>query len=179
MAGKIRSKDNPVVFFDISVAGQVIGRLKMELFEDVVPKTSENFRQMCTGEFKRFEKPCGYKGASFHRVVPGFVIQGGDFLKGDGTGSISIYGETFRDENFVLKHDEPFLLSMANAGPNTNGSQFFITLAACPWLDGKHVVFGKVFDEKSEEIVMKIAQVSTGARERPNLPILIQECGEL
>ncbi|KAI9012875.1 cyclophilin-like domain-containing protein [Gaertneriomyces semiglobifer] len=169
--------ENPIVFFDVSIGGQPAGRMKMELFKDVVPRTAENFRQLCTGEFRKNGVPQGFKNCHFHRVIRDFMVQGGDFLKGDGTGSISIYGEKFEDENFTLKHSGPGLLSMANSGTNTNGSQFFITCAKCDFLDGKHVVFGRLIDGLLT--LRKIENVPTGAGNRPKLPVIISECGEM
>ncbi|KAJ2471898.1 hypothetical protein GGI02_001966 [Coemansia sp. RSA 2322] len=130
---------NPRVFIEFAVDGQASGRVELELRKDVAPRTAENFCALCTGE-----RGFGYKDSKVHRIVPGFMIQAGDFERGDGKGGKSIYGEKFADVNFELSHDAPGILSMANAGPNTNGSQFFITLDKTPWLDGKHVVFGKV-----------------------------------
>ena len=151
----------------------------MELFADVVPKTAENFRQFCTGEYKKSMLPIGYKACSFHRVIKSFMIQGGDFENNDGTGKFSIYGSSFPDENFAIRHTSAGLLSMANSGPNTNGCQFFITCTRTEHLDDKHVVFGKVLDEESMFIVRKIENVPVGGGNKPKLPIVIEECGEL
>ncbi|RDD40347.1 Peptidyl-prolyl cis-trans isomerase H [Trichoplax sp. H2] len=161
---------NPIVFFDISIGGQEVGRMKMELFADAVPKTAENFRQFCTGEYRTAGVPVGYKECQFHRVIKDFMVQGGDFVKGDGTGVFSIYNETnFKDENFEHKH--------ANSGPGTNGCQFFITCTKCEFLDGKHVVFGRVLDGML--ILRKIENVPTGPNNRPKLPVVITQCGEM
>lgn len=134
---------NPKVAMDVTIGGEPAGTITVELFADAVPKTAENFRALCTGEKAEDLK---YAGSPFHRIIPGFMVQGGDFTNGNGTGGKSIYGEKFADENFDLKHTAAGTLSMANSGPDTNGSQFFITVAATPWLDGRHVVFGKVVD---------------------------------
>eukprot|EP00887_Chlorella_sp_A99_P004154 scaffold23.g4154.t1 len=169
---------NPVVFFDVAIGGVSAGRIKMELFADVAPKTAENFRQLCTGEFRKNGMPVGYKGAHFHRIIKGFMLQGGDFVKGDGTGCLSIYGSRFDDENFVGRHTGPGLLSMANSGKNSNGCQFFITCANTEWLDGKHVVFGRVLGD-GMLTVRKLEAVQTGQNNRPKLSCTITECGEM
>lgn len=172
------SPNNPKVFFDITVGGSYLGRIVMLLYADTTPKTAENFRALCTGEKGSAStgQPLHYKGCSFHRVIAGFMLQGGDFTAGNGTGGESIYGEKFADENFKVKHTEPGLLSMANAGPGTNGSQFFITTVTTPHLDGKHVVFGRVI-EGYQDVVEVIEKTETGAQDKPKQDVLIMDCG--
>mmetsp|Transcript_11808 Transcript_11808/g.15991 ORF Transcript_11808/g.15991 Transcript_11808/m.15991 type:complete len:538 (+) Transcript_11808:54-1667(+) len=168
----------PRVFLDLEIGGTPAGRIVIELRADVVPRTAENFRALCTGEkgIGKKGKPLHFKGSCFHRVIPNFMCQGGDFTSGDGTGGESIYGVKFEDENFNLKHEGAGTLSMANAGPNTNGSQFFMCTAHTPWLDGKHVVFGSVMDG------LKLLQRldTFGTKEgTPTKQIRIHDCGQL
>ncbi|GMM57763.1 peptidylprolyl isomerase [Maudiozyma humilis] len=159
------------VFLEPAVNGKSLGRIEFELYDEVVPKTAENFRALCTGE-----KGWGYKGVPFHRIIPGFMIQGGDTDLTNGFGGKSIYGSKFADESFAKKHTKAGLLSMANSGPNTNGSQFFITTVPCPWLDGHHVVFGEV--TKGMDIVKAVEAYGTQSG-KPKAEIVVEDAGEI
>jgi cyclophilin family peptidyl-prolyl cis-trans isomerase len=159
------------VFFDVTIDGQDVGRIVIGLFGNVVPLTVANFATIC----KEGIQGMSYNNTLFHRTIQGFMIQGGDIIKGDGTGSISIYGEYFDDENFDISHTGPGFLSMANAGPNTNGCQFFITTVPTPWLDGKHTVFGKVLE--GYDVVTKVETNPTDSNDKPILPARVKVCG--
>merc|ERR1711912_72433 len=168
----------PVVFFDMTIGGAPAGRIEMTLRADIVPKTAENFRALCTGEkgTGKSGKPLHFKGSSFHRVITNFMCQCGDFTRGNGTGGESIYGDKFADENFQLKHTGPGVLSMANAGPGTNGSQFFLCTVKTDWLDGKHVVFGSVTN--GMDVVKKIEGVGS-QNGKTRQKVTIADCGQL
>merc|ERR1711977_564528 len=170
-----------VVFFDMTIGGAAAGRIEMTLRGDVVPKTAENFRALCTGEkgTGKSGKPLHFKGSTFHRVISNFMCQGGDFTRGNGTGGESIYGEKFADETFAGKcgkHTGAGCLSMANAGPNTNGSQFFVCTADTPWLDGKHVVFGALKDGAD---VLKACEAVGSQSGQTSKPVVVADCGQL
>eukprot|EP00588_Corethron_pennatum_P012267 CAMPEP_0194268630 /NCGR_PEP_ID=MMETSP0169-20130528/2921_1 /TAXON_ID=218684 /ORGANISM="Corethron pennatum, Strain L29A3" /LENGTH=187 /DNA_ID=CAMNT_0039009927 /DNA_START=46 /DNA_END=609 /DNA_ORIENTATION=- len=172
---KNERSSNPIVFMDVTIGSSPRGRITLELRADVAPITAENFRQLATGE----GGPRLYYGSGtcpFHRAIKGFMAQGGDITNGDGTGGSSIYGDKFEDETFALKHSETGTLSMANSGPNTNGSQFFLTTAATPWLDGKHVVFGKVID--GLDVLLSIEQVGSESGDT-RVPVMISDSGQL
>lgn len=192
------NRGNQVVFFDVVMGGDErgaggsgggggseVGRVKIELFVKQCPKTCENFRRFCTGE--HFDgvngQPVGYKNSVFHRVIKDFMIQGGDFVNGDGTGKTCIYAENrgFPDENLTLKHDAPGTLSMANSGPDSNGCQFFITCGKTDWLDGKHVVFGKVLDDGESMLTVRKCEAvpTSGAGNRPHIPLRVAQCGQM
>ena len=168
---------NPSVFMNVAIGGKPAGRLEFELYADVVPKTAENFRALCTGKKGRAGKPLHYQNSIFHRIIPGFMCQGGDFTHGNGTGGKSIYGDKFEDESFAGragKHTGFGCLSMANSGPNTNGSQFFICLADTPWLDGKHVVFGRLIAGADTLRAMEKVGHQSGST---TSPVVVTDCG--
>mmetsp|Transcript_31374 Transcript_31374/g.73196 ORF Transcript_31374/g.73196 Transcript_31374/m.73196 type:complete len:362 (+) Transcript_31374:155-1240(+) len=170
--------NRPRVFMDIAIDGTPAGRMVFELYNDVNPRTVENFRSLCTGQrgMGRRGLPLSFKGSPFHRIIPNFMVQGGDITHGDGTGGESIYGQTFPDENLTLQHTLPGVLSMANSGKNTNGSQFFICTKACPHLDGKHVVFGRILE--GLDVLTKMEECGTSSG-KPLRVVIVDNCGEI
>ncbi|EIN05320.1 allergen [Punctularia strigosozonata HHB-11173 SS5] len=167
------ARNGPNVYFDMAINNVPAGRIVFRLFDSTVPHTARNFRDLATGEHG-----FGYEGSKIHRIVPEFMIQGGDITKGDGTGGRSIYGQPFRDENFALRHSRPWLLSMGNRGPNSNTSQFFITTTPAPWCDGKNVVFGEVVE--GQDVISRIQSfASDDILRKPSVPIVIKRCGTL
>lgn len=169
---------NPRVWLEISIDGAPAGRIVIELFANVVPRTAENFRMLCTGEkgVGRSGAKLHYKGCKFHRIIPHFIIQSGDFIANDGTQNESVYGRTFEDETYSVQHDQPGIVSMANSGRHSNGGQFFITLVKAPWLNGRHVAFGKVIEGMDIVDLIQAAGTSSGA---PKQTIIISDCGEI
>jgi len=167
-------QQRPIVAIDVSIDQKPAGRILFELFDETTPRTAENFRALCLGL-----PGYGYVGSKFHRIIPGFMIQGGDFEHGDGTGGYSIYGGQFEDESFTVPHNSSGLLSMANAGPNTNGAQFFVTVNKTPWLNGKHVVFGRVYDLNSYDVVKTIEGYGDQETGKPFAEIEITNCEQL
>jgi len=174
---RAHNPDNPHVYMDVSIGGARGGRMVFELFADVVPKTAENFRCLCTGEFFEKNPKLYFRNNIFHRVIKGFMVQGGDTTNHNGTGGCSIYGREFRDENFSIRHTQRGLLSMANAGPHTNNSQFFITFKDTPHLDGKHVVFGRLVS--GQDVLHRIEAVPTNSTDRPIQQLVITHCGQM
>lgn len=180
LLNKLKHPENPVVFMDIVIGTTDVGRISFELFADVCPLTAENFRQFCTGDYRpQGQPPRGYRGSKFHRVVKDFMVQGGDFVNQDGTGYTSIYNNVrFKDESFAVRHDVPGILSMANSNaPDTNGCQFFITTAKCDFLDDQSVAFGRVVDGMF--VLRKMENVPVGINDKPRIPIVVANCGEL
>ena len=166
------------VYFDITIDGTAAGRIVFGMFGNTVPKTAKNFSTLATGSAGQGNsgKPLHFKGSKFHRIIPGFMAQGGDFTAGNGTGGESIYGSKFNDENFEVKHTKPYLLSMANSGPNTNGSQFFITFKETPWLNGRHVVFGEVIE--GQDVIDALEKIGSGSGSTSKTAV-IADCGIL
>ena len=167
---KTKNVKNNLVYMDISISNHLVGKIIIKLYDDIVPITCKNFRELCSKKHKM-----SYKGSIFHRIISDFMIQGGDITQGNGTGGMSIYGKKFKDENFNIPHHKPYLLSMANSGKNTNGSQFFITTTKTPHLDGKHVVFGEVVD--GFKVVNKLNNIDTDENDRPFDDVVISNCG--